>query len=254
MVILKATGIRKIYNGSNHFLPTTALNNIDLEIEEGSFTAIMGPSGSGKTTLLSILSGLSKPSSGTVEIKNADIHKKSRDELARFRRNNLGFIFQDYNLMDGLTVKENIMLPKILEKADPALMQDRAAGLMRLFSIEDIADKYPRLISGGQQQRCAIARALMNDSGIVFADEPTGNLDTKSAKAVMNAFERANIENSATILMVTHDPYTASCGGRVIFIKDGHIESEIYKRDSQKEFFHRILDNLSALEGESCEI
>jgi len=151
-------------------------------------------------------------------------------------------------------VKENIMLSRILEKSDVTSMLEKAKYLMKLFSIEDIAEKYPHNISGGEQQRCAIARALMSDTSIVFADEPTGNLDSKSAKAVMHAFGRANIENKATILMVTHDPYTASYGGRVVFIKDGGVETEIYRKDTQKEFFNQIIDNLAALEGENCDV
>lgn len=254
MVILKTTELVKVYNGNKHFLPTKALNNLNMEVREGSFTAIMGPSGSGKSTLLNILCGLRQPTSGEVLIMNQDIHKLKKDEMARFRRNHLGFVYQDYNLMDGLTVRENIMLPRILEKADVSSMQEKANYLMNLFSIEDIADKLPQHISGGQQQRCAIARALMNDTTIVFADEPTGNLDSKSAKTVMRAFERANVENNATILMVTHDPYTASCSGRVIFIKDGCIATELYKKDTQKEFFNQIIDHLAALEGENCDI
>lgn len=254
MIILKATGLKKVYNGNNHFSPIAALNCVDLEVEEGSFTSIMGPSGSGKTTLLSVLCGLSEPTLGEVRIKDQDLHSMSKDELARFRRSHLGFIFQDYNLLDGLTIKENIMLSRILEKSDVAAMQEKATYLMKLFAIEEIADKYPHQISGGEQQRCAIARALMCDTSLVFADEPTGNLDSKSAKAVMQAFCRANEENKATILMVTHDPYTASYGERVIFIKDGGIETEIYRKDSQKEFFNQIIDNLAALEGENCDV
>ncbi|MHB8128429.1 MAG: ABC transporter ATP-binding protein [Mobilitalea sp.] len=254
MIILKAKGLKKVYNGSNRFSFTEALNNIDLEVAEGSFTSIMGPSGSGKSTLLNIICGLGEPTSGEVMIKGQELFKLSKDDLAAFRRSHLGYIFQDYNLLGGLTVKENIMLPRILEKGDVASMKEKAEYLMKLFSIEDIAEKQPHNISGGQQQRCAIARALMNDTSIIFADEPTGNLDSKSAKVVMRAFERANIENKVTILMVTHDPYTASYGGRVIFIKDGRIETELYRKSTQKEFFDQIMDNLAALEGECCEI
>lgn len=253
MVILKTNALKKVYNGSNLYSSTVALEQIDLEIEEGSFTAIMGPSGSGKTTLLSVLSGMSEPTSGNVIIKNNDIFKMKKDDLARFRRGHLGFIFQDYNLLDGLSVKENIMLPRILENSEVPAMKDKAEYLMRLFSIEDIGEKYPHHVSGGQQQRCAIARAMMNDTSIIFADEPTGNLDSKSSKSVMHAFDKANIDNKATILMVTHDPFTASYSRRVIFIKDGRIQAQIYRKDSQKEFFNQIIDNLAALEVDNCD-
>lgn len=253
MVILKANELKKVYNGNTLNSSTVALDHINLEVEEGSFTAIMGPSGSGKTTLLNILSGLSEPSTGNVMIKNQDIFQMKKDDLARFRRKHLGFIFQDYNLLDGLTIKENIMLPRILENSEVPLMKEKAEYLMRLFSIEEIEEKYPYQVSGGQQQRCAIARAMMNDTSIIFADEPTGNLDSKSSKTVMHAFNRANTDNKATILMVTHDPYTASYSRRVICIKDGKIEVEIYRKDSQKEFFNQIIDNLAALEVDSSD-
>jgi putative ABC transport system ATP-binding protein len=251
MIILKATSLKKIYNGNQHSL-TTALDYVDLELEEGSFTTIMGPSGSGKTTLLSILSGMSTPTVGEVKILDQILQHMSKEELALFRRRYLGFIYQDYNLLDGLTIKENIMLPLILEKGNVSSMQEKAQALMKLFAIEDISEKHPHNVSGGQQQRCAIARALMNNSSMIFADEPTGNLDSKSAKTVMRAFERANTENNSTILMVTHDPYTASYSRRVIFIKDGRIETELYRKDNQKEFFHQIMDYLTVLEGENC--
>jgi len=254
MMILKAKGLKKVYHSGNQVLSTQALNQVDLEIEEGSFTSIMGPSGSGKTTLLNILSGLSEPTEGEVIIQGKNLLGMNKDELACFRRKHLGYIFQDYNLLEGLTVSENIMLPRILEHGDVVAMREKVEYLMKLFSIEEIADKYHHNISGGQQQRCAIARALMNETSIVFADEPTGNLDSKSAKVVMKAFERANKEKKVSILMVTHDPYTASYGNRVIFIKDGRIEAELYRKDTQKEFFNQIMDNLAVLEGDSCEI
>lgn len=250
MTILKATGLRKIYSGNHHYAPSTALDYIDLELAKGSFTSIMGPSGSGKTTLLNILSGMSEPTSGEVIINDQVLHHMSKNELALFRRRHLGFVFQDYNLLDGLSVRENIMLPRILEKDSVDIMSEKADTLMKLFSIEDIADKYPHTISGGQQQRCAIARALMNRADILFADEPTGNLDSKSAGIVMRAFEKANNENNVSILMVTHDPFTASYSNRVIFIKDGRIEAELYRKDTQKSFFQEIMNYLSALEGE----
>lgn len=253
MLILKAKELKKVYSGNSPTSSTVALNHVNLEIEEGSFTSIMGPSGSGKTTLLNVLSGLSQPSSGSVTIKNLDIFHLKQDELAHFRRRYLGFIFQDYNLLDGLTVIENIMLPKILENADVVDMKEKAQYLTKIFSITEIEDRFPHQLSGGQKQRCAIARAMMNDTSIIFADEPTGNLDSKSSKAVMRAFVKANTDKKAAILMVTHDPYTASYGNRVIFIKDGKIETELYRKESQKEFFNQIMNNLAVLEVDNSD-
>lgn len=253
MMILKAKEVNKVYTGNTLYASTVALDKINLEVEEGSFTAIMGPSGSGKTTLLSVLSGMNELTSGSIFINNQDILKMKKDDLAGFRRKHLGYIFQDYNLLDGLTIKENIMLPRILENSDVPEMKEKAQYLMRLFEIEEIAGKLPHQVSGGQQQRCAIARAMMNDTSIIFADEPTGNLDSKSSKSVMHAFEQANINHKATILMVTHDPYTASYSRRVIFIKDGGIKVEIYRKASQKEFFNQIMDNLAVLEVDNSD-
>ena len=214
----------------------------------------MGPSGSGKTTLLNILSGIDKPTSGEIEIGGKNINSLNKDELALFRRQHLGFVFQEFNLLDSLTLKENIMLPMILDKRKTYEMETKSKEIMSLFEINEIANKYPYNVSGGQQQRAAVARALINEPAIVFADEPTGNLDSKSSKAVMKCFEKMNKEKAATILMVTHDTFAASYCKRIVFIKDGEINMEIVKKGDRKEFFDRILDCLAVLGGEKNDI
>lgn len=258
MIVLNAKNIVKIYNEKDKYISTKALNGITLTIDSGEFVGVMGPSGSGKTTLLNILSGIDKPTSGSVEISDKDIYKMNKNELALFRRQKIGFVFQDFNLLDSLNLKENVMLPLILDlhskKAsiprDDELSIDiekKASSIMSLFGIGDITDKYPHSISGGQQQKVAICRAIINDPDIVFADEPTGNLDSKSSTTVMQCLEALNTTKNNTILLVTHDPYAASYCNKIIFIKDGIIDSQIVKRTNRKDFFDDILKNLSIL-------
>lgn len=243
MSVLKVKDLVKIYE-SRGKLKTTALNKINLAVDEGEFTAIMGPSGSGKTTLLNILSGIDKGSAGTLEISGEDICKMKKNDLALFRLKHLGIVFQEFNLLDSLTVKENIMLPMILQNKEPEEMEIKLKAITRLLEIEEIEEKYPYEISGGQQQRAAIARATINDPDIIFADEPTGNLDSKSSENVMKYFEKLNEINKNTILMVTHDAFAASFCNRLIFIKDGEVHMEICKKDSREEFYHEILKSL----------
>lgn len=254
MEILKVNGLKKIYGGENGQESTLALNRIFFNVEEGEFIGIMGPSGSGKTTLLNILSGIDKETSGKVEINNKDISKMSKKDLALFRRREMGFIFQDFNLLDSLTLKENVMLPMILDKKDPDYMEERAKEIMELFGIDSIANKYPYNISGGQQQRVAVSRAIVNDPSIIFADEPTGNLDSKSSKNIMECFEKMNKELKATVLVVTHDVFAASFCNRVIFIKDGKLHSEIIKKGTRKEFLDSIFNSLAILGGDSNDL
>lgn len=254
MVVLKATDLKKTFEGTLEFSSTHALNGINISIEDGEFVAVMGPSGSGKTTLLTILGGIDTPSSGTVEIDGKVLEKMSQDEIAEFRRRRLGFVFQEFNLIDSLNVKENILLPMILEKSSPDEMEKRAKDLMCLFDINTLKNKYPCYLSGGQQQRVAIARALVNNPAIVLADEPTGNLDSKSAMSVMKCFEEINNNYKATILMVTHDPFAASYCKRVLFIRDGEVYTEIVNKNGRKEFFDTILDTLSMIGGERVDI
>lgn len=249
MEILKVINLDKIYGDSNEEGATTALSGINLSINKGEFVAIMGPSGSGKTTLLNVLSGIDKPTSGQVIMGGIDISEMSGDELALFRRKQLGFVFQDFNLLDSLTVKENIILPMVLEKKNIIEMEDKVQYLANLFEIDSILNKYPYNISGGQQQRTAVSRALVNEQSIIFADEPTGNLDSKTSEIIMECFERIVHELKTTVLLVTHDVFAASYCQKVIFIKDGLIHSNIVKKGSRKEFLNQIMENLAVLGG-----
>lgn len=254
MPILEAANIVKVYGGSSGEGSTTALNGISLTVKEGEFVAIMGPSGSGKTTLLNIFSGIDQPTSGEVSISGQEISGMSGDELALFRRRQLGFVFQEFNLLDSLTVKENIMLPMVLEKKPVANMEMKVQELAQLFEIQPTLDKYPYHISGGQQQRTAVSRALVNEPSIIFADEPTGNLDSKASATIMECLEKIVAELRTTVLLVTHDVFAASYCEKVVFIKDGVIHSSIVKKGSRKEFLDRIMDNLAVLGGRTYDI
>lgn len=254
MTILEAKGIVKVYGGMKGTSSTHALSGVNIKIQSGEFVGIMGPSGSGKTTLLNIMAGIDKPTSGNVKIKEENIEKMDINDLALFRRKNIGFIFQDFNLMDSLTLKENIMIPMILDGIKADIMEKKAEKLMKFMNIEDIKDKYPYNVSGGEQQRTAVCRALINDPAVVLADEPTGNLDSKSSNNIMKSFKKLNIEKKSTILMVTHDPFAASFCSRIIFIKDGKINMEIVKKGDRKEFFERILDCQAVIGGEINDI
>lgn len=254
MSVLEAKQVTKIYGGIKSDNSTKALNGVDFKVDEGEFVAIMGPSGSGKSTLISILSGITEPTTGSVIIDGKRIDQMDRFDMALFRRRSLGFVFQEFNLLDSLTIKENIILPMVLDKRESITMNLKAAEVMELFEISNIADKYPYEVSGGQQQRAAVCRSLVNEPVMVFADEPTGNLDSKSANAVMNCFKKMNEERNTTILMVTHDVFAASFCKKVIFIKDGKIYLEVANKGTRKEFFNRILDCQAALGGENNDL
>lgn len=254
MSVLQASQLTKHYAEYKGENATKALNGVDLIVEEGEFIAIMGPSGSGKSTLVSILSGILTPTTGTVEIAGERIDTMSTNELALFRRRKLGFVFQEFNLLDNLTLQENIMLPLVLDKVRQNTMQERSLRIMKQLGIDEIAHKYPYQVSGGQQQRVAVSRALVNEPYLIFADEPTGNLDSKSANAVMECLQEMNRDNQVTILMVTHDVFAASFCKKVIFIKDGKIHMEIVRKGSRKEFFDHILDCQAIVRGEANEI
>lgn len=254
MTVLKAERLIKIYGQMKGETTERALNEVDLKIQDGEFVGIMGPSGSGKSTLLNILSGIDSPTSGNVVIMDKKISDLNSDKLALFRRKNIGFIFQDFNLLDSLTVKENIMLPLILDKQKPKITEEKTEEIMKFLGIYDIKDKYPYNISGGQKQRVAASRALIIDPAIVFADEPTGNLDSKSSNDIMNYLQRINEEKKSTILMVTHDPFAASFCKRIIFIKDGEINMEVTRKGKRKEFFDEILNCLAIIGGEQRDI
>lgn len=254
MVILDVKNIVKIYGGTIGEGSTTALGGVSLSVKEGEFIAVMGPSGSGKTTLLNVLSGIDQPTSGDVIIAGQKICEMKGDDLAIFRRKKLGFVFQDFNLLDSLTVKENILLPMVLERKNAAEMEGKLEYLANLFEIDPILSKYPYMISGGQQQRTAVSRALVNEPAILFADEPTGNLDSKSSAVIMECFEKIVNELSTTVLLVTHDVFAASYCQKVVFIKDGLIHSTIVKKGSRKEFLNQIMNNLAVLGGKSYDI
>lgn len=250
MEILKVDMLTKIYGSYKEAKEVKALNNINLTVNKGEFIGIMGPSGSGKTTLLNILSGVDIATKGKVLIRNKDIIKMKKDELAIFRRKNIGYIFQDFNLLDSLTLAENIGLPLILDKKNPEDINKKVSELMKFFGIGGLENKYPYHISGGQKQRVAAARALINNPAIIFADEPTGNLDSKSANSVMNTISEMNKEVKSTVLMVTHDPFAASFCKKIIFIKDGEINIEISSDGNRKKFFDKILEVQSFIGGE----
>jgi putative ABC transport system ATP-binding protein len=254
MSVLIAESLTKVYGERKGNYSTKALDGIDLTVEEGEFIAIMGPSGSGKSTLVSILSGITAPTSGSVEIIGNRINKMDPYHMALFRRQKLGFVFQEFNLLDNLTLKENVMLPMVLDKKNSSLMNEKSLEIMKLFGIDQIADKHPYQVSGGQQQRAAVSRALVNDPDIIFADEPTGNLDSKSANAVMSCFEKINNERKVTALIVTHDVFAASFCKKVIFIKDGRIFMDIVRKGTRKEFFDHILDCQAIVGGESNDL
>ena len=247
--IITTKGLTKVYHASKGATDIKALNNIDLNVSSGEFIGIMGPSGSGKTTLLNLLSGIDSATSGEITIAGQDITKMKRDELALFRRQNIGYIFQDFNLLDSLTVKENIALPLILDKYKPEKIEQEVSKLLNFFGIAEIADKAPYHISGGQKQRTAAARALIVNPAVCYADEPTGNLDSKSSTNVMEMLTDMNEKDGATILMVTHDAYAASYCKRIIFIKDGKVTLQLNRAGDRREFFDKILETLSYVEG-----
>ncbi|WP_281817290.1 ABC transporter ATP-binding protein [Vallitalea longa] len=252
MNVLEGNYITKIYGKEDN--KVVALDDFSIEIEEGEFIGVMGSSGSGKTTLLNVLSGLDNADSGSIIINGNNIGELNKDELALFKRRNLGFVFQEFKLLDSLSLQENIMLPMILDKREPQSMKLRAKEIMSLFDIYKLKDKYPWNVSGGQQQRAAIARAVINEPAILFADEPTGNLDSKSTRVIMNYISKMNKELGSTILMVTHDPFAASYCDRVIFIEDGKLSIEMMKKGDKKNFLGDIIHALSLSGGAVDEI
>lgn len=249
-IVVDVKNLRKIYGSKGNIY--TALDNIDLQIKEGEFVGIMGPSGAGKTTLLNVISTIDKPTSGTINIGGENIVDMNEDKLSSFRRDKLGFIFQDFNLLDTLNLKENIILPLTLSKVKPALIDRKVAEIAEILGISQILDKYPHEVSGGQKQRAAAARAIITNPTLVLADEPTGALDSKSSQELLQCLTDLNKNNKATIMMVTHDAFAASYCQRILFIKDGKIFAELVKgNNSRKEFFQRILDVLAAIGGQN---
>ncbi|WP_343342954.1 ABC transporter ATP-binding protein [Terrisporobacter petrolearius] len=246
MEILNIKNLKKVYGKK---LISTALNNISFAIDDGAFVGIMGPSGSGKTTLLNLISTIDKPTSGTITLRGDNILKLKGDDLALFRRRELGFVFQDFNLLNTLTIGENMILPLTLDNVDLKEQENRLNKVSKILGIENLLDKRTYEVSGGQAQRTAIGRALINNPTLVLADEPTGNLDSASARDVMEYLEKINKEEKVTTMMVTHDPLAASYCNRILFIKDGEIYNEIYKGDNRIQFYQEIIDVLSLLGG-----
>ncbi len=252
MELLKIDHIEKYY-GSKSVL-TKAIDDISLTVNEGEFVAIMGASGSGKTTLLNCISTIDRVTSGHILLENTDITTLKGKELNRFRREKLGFIFQDFNLLDTLTAYENIALALSIQKKPAAEIDKAIKKVADQLGITEVLQKYPYQMSGGQKQRVASARAIVTDPKLILADEPTGALDSKSAKLLLERFRYLNTECGATIMMVTHDSFTASYAGRVIFIKDGKIFNEIGRgSDSRKQFFDKIIDVVTLLGGDMSD-
>ena len=225
------------------------LKGIDFHVAQGEFVAVMGPSGSGKTTLLNCISCYIPFDKGNIRLGGMELAGMDEEELARVRNTKIGFVFQDFMLLDGLTVFENVCVPKVIRNEDYQPMEQKAATLLKMFGIDHIADKYPAEISGGQKQRVAVARSLMNDPLVILADEPTGNLDSRSSEAVIQAFIEAKKKLGATILMVTHDTFSASYCDRVIMMKDGAVDCELINKGDRKAFLEDILIVLKKLNG-----
>jgi len=251
--VLKVSNIEKYY-GSNGNI-TKAINNISFSVEEGEFIGIMGASGSGKTTLLNCISTIDKVTSGHIHIEGKDVTSINSKGLAKFRRENLGFIFQDFNLLDTLTAYENIALALTIGKVNHNEINSRVEEVAKGLNIEEVLNKYPYQMSGGQKQRVASARAIITNPSLVLADEPTGALDSKSAKMLLESLEDLNCKLRATIMMVTHDAFTASYANRILFIKDGKIFNELIRgKDSRKEFFNKIIEVVTLLGGDQRDV
>lgn len=251
--ILEVKNVEKYYGNKSNL--TKAIDNISFKVEEGEFVGIMGASGSGKTTLLNCISTIDRVTAGNIIINGKDITRLKGNNLNKFRREELGFIFQDFNLLDTLTAYENIALALTIQKVNHKEIDSRVKDIAEKLGIKEILNKYPYQISGGQKQRVASARAIITNPKLVLADEPTGALDSKSARQLLESFESLNQKLGATILLVTHDAFTASYTDRIIFIKDGKIFNELEKGNStRKEFFEKIIDVQTLLGGDLNDV
>ncbi len=247
MSLLEVTNVKKIYSTRFGENKVQALANVTFSVEEGEFVAIMGESGSGKTTLLNILASLDRPTEGEVMLEGKSIVHLSEKEISAFRRENLGFVFQDFNLLDTFSIRDNIYLPLVLAGEDYREMAQKIRPVAQALRITELLDKYPCEVSGGQKQRAAVARALITDPRLILADEPTGALDSKAASALLGMFREIN-ENGQTILMVTHSVQAASHASRVLFIKDGEVFHQIYRGSrTRQEMYSMISDTLTIL-------
>lgn len=247
MSILVVNGLKKIYVSRFGTTKTEALKKVDFSVEAGEYVAIMGESGSGKTTLLNIIAALDKPTAGSVLLDGKDIAKVKDSELAEFRRNNLGFVFQDFNLLDTFTVEDNIFLPLVLAGKNYKQMSEKLKPIAANLGITEILKKYPYEISGGQKQRAAVARALITNPKLVLADEPTGALDSKATEELLRLFGKINMLGQ-TIIMVTHSVKAASSANRVLFIRDGEVFHQIFRgKDTNEQLYQKISDTLTLL-------
>lgn len=251
--ILEVKNVEKYYGKNGNVVK--AINDISFDVLKGEFVGVMGPSGSGKTTLLNTISTIDEVSSGHIYINGDDLTKINQKNISKFRRENLGFIFQDFNLLDTLTIHENIALALTINRCKKDMIDKKVKNISKELGIEDILSKYPYEVSGGQKQRCACARALITKPKLILADEPTGALDSKSAQMLIEMISSLNKNLGATILMVTHDSFTASYCDRILFIKDGKIFTELIKGEkSRKEFFNQILDGVALLGGDLRDV
>ena len=251
--VLEVKNIEKYYGNKSNL--TKAIDNISFTVKKGEFIGIMGASGSGKTTLLNCISTIDRVTSGKIVINNQDITKLKGNKLNKFRREELGFIFQDFNLLDTLTARENIALALTIQKVNAKEIDKRVEKVANQLGITEILNKYPYQISGGQKQRVASARAIITNPKLILADEPTGALDSKSARQLLENLEALNNDFNATILMVTHDSFTASYANRILFIKDGKIFNELVKgEDTRKQFFEKIIEVQTLLGGELGDV
>lgn len=244
--ILKIDSIEKYYGNKGNILK--AIDDVSFEVQKGEFVGVMGPSGSGKTTLLNVIATIDEVSSGHIYLNGKDLTEINKKEIGRFRRENLGFIFQDFNLIDTLTIHENIALALTINKTNKNEIDGKVNSVAKELGIEEILTKYPYEVSGGQKQRTACARALITNPKLILADEPTGALDSRSAQMLIEMISSLNKDFKATILMVTHDSFTASYCDRILFIKDGKIFTELVRgNNTRKQFFNQILDVVALL-------
>lgn len=247
---IRVCDVEKYYGTKNNI--TKAVNRVSFTVEKGEFVGIMGASGSGKTTLLNMMSTIDRVTAGHIYYGDTDITELNEDALSDFRKENLGFVFQDFNLLDTLTVEENIIMAMTLHGKKKQEIDQKTAEICKILGIEEIRNKFPNQVSGGQKQRCACARALVNEPKLILADEPTGALDSKSAQMLLGTFKKMNEEMKATILMVTHDAFSASYCKRILFLKDGEIFNELIRGGkSRREFLNEILDVLALTGGDS---
>ncbi len=249
---LRVEDVEKYYgNGSN---VTKAVDRVSFRVEKGEFMGVMGASGSGKTTLLNLLATIDQVTAGHIYYETTDITELSEEDLSEFRRDNLGFVFQEYNLLDTLTIEENILLALTLQGGGREQIERECARMIKLLDLEEIRDKFPYQVSGGQKQRCACARALVNHPRLLLADEPTGALDSRSAQTLLETFASLNESMKATILMVTHDAFSASYCSRILFLKDGKIFYELIRGEKKRgRFLQEILDVLSLTGGDKAD-